>query len=106
MKDRIEEIKIRIDEIIIDLLVPIRASKTVDQKAFDEFYLILDEVVSLVKGKEEINRELAGLIFFIYTSIEADANHARVDYNHPLFRAVAKVQSYLIEILQGSPFKK
>lgn len=102
MNDRIEEITKLINDLTIDLLVPIRTSKLVNKEAFSKFYELLDEVKKLVKGKEVINRKLAGLLFFIYTTISAEAEHA--NYSSPIFLEVSKTEEYLSEILWDSPF--
>lgn len=102
MNNRINEIAIRIDELTVDLLVPARASKCINESAINELYKLLDEVKLLVKGAKTIDRKLAGLIFFIYGSLSAEAKY--VDYTSPLFMAAAKLEGYLDDILWDSPF--
>lgn len=104
MNTRIIEIEKRINDLTTDLLVPIRTTKKVDKKAFEEFYQLLEEVKSLVQGKDEISRKLAGLLFFIYTTISAEAEH--VGYQNPIFIETARLEDYLSKILWDSPFGK
>ena len=104
MNKRSDGIANRVNEITTELLVPIRSSKTINKEAFDELYLLLDEVKKLVKGKEDISRKLAGLLFFIYTTISAEAEH--VNYQNPLFIEVGRLEDYLGKILWDSPFGK
>ena len=104
MNDRIEEITKLINDLTTDLLVPIRTSKLVNKQAFSEFYKLLDEVIKLVKEKELINRNLAGLLFFIYTTISAEAEHT--NYSSPIFLEASKIEDYLSKILWDSPFGK
>lgn len=100
--DRIKEIEESINELIIDLLVPIRTSKTVNKEAFDKLYLLLDEVKTLIKGEGVISRNLAGLLFFIYTTVSAEAEHAH--YTNAVFIEAGKLEDYLKKILRDSPF--
>lgn len=102
MKQRIIEIENRINEISTDILVPARTEKKANSQAFTELYELLDEVKVLVKGADEISRKLAGLLFFIYTSISAEAKHT--DYTNPLFIESGRLEDYLDKILWDSPF--
>lgn len=104
IKERIIEIEENINELIVDLLVPIRTAKTIDKEAFNKLYLLLDELKSIIKGEAVINRRLAGMLFFMYTSISAEAEHAH--YSNPIFIEVAKLEDYLDKILWDSPFGK
>ena len=99
-----ENIYKNIDALVQDLLIPARAEKKIDKQAFEKFYGILNELESEFKGKDFIPREIAGLLFFIYRSLSADADHCR--YTDDLFLAVAKLEDMLDRILWDSPFKK
>lgn len=100
--DRIKEIEEGINELVIDLLVPIRTSKAVNKEAFDKLYLLLNEVKALVKGEELISRSLVGLLFFIYTTVSAEAEHSH--YTNAVFIEAGKLEDYLKKILRDSPF--
>lgn len=102
INSRIIEIEENINKLSVDLLIPIRTSKTVDKKVFDELYLLLDELKVLIKGELIIRRKLAGMLFFLYTSISAEAEHAH--YSSPLFMEVGRLEGYLSNILWDSPF--
>ena len=102
INDRMTEIEESINKLIVDLLVPIRTSKTVDKEVFNKLYLLLDELKALIKGESIISRKLAGELFFIYTSISAEAEHAH--YSSPIFIEVARLEDYLSKILWASPF--
>lgn len=104
MENRIIEIEEAINKLTVELLVPIRISKTVNKEAFDKLYVLLDELKELVKGEIMIRRKLAGLLFFIYKSISAEAEHAR--YSNPIFIETGKLEDYLSKILWDSPFGK
>lgn len=100
--DRIIEIEESINKLTVDLIVPIRTSKTVNKEAFDKLYLLLDELKVLIKGELIISRKLAGLLFFIYTSISAESEHTH--YSSPIFIEVGRLEDYLSKILWDSPF--
>lgn len=93
----------KIDELVQDLLVPARTEKVIDKQAFEKFYGILIDLEKEMKGAECIPRKIAGLLFFIYRSLSAEAEHCR--YNDELFIAVAKLEDMLDRILWDSPFK-
>lgn len=101
-EERIIEIEKILSELTIDLLVPIRTDKTINKEAFDKLYLLLDELKTLLKGEIKIHRRLAGLLFFIYTSVLAESEHAH--YSDPIFVATARLEEYLSNILWDSPF--
>lgn len=92
-----------IDELVQDLLIPARTEKKIDTQVFEKFYGILIELEKKMKGEECIPRKIAGLLFFIYRSLSAEAEHC--SYNDELFIAVAKLEDMLDRILWDSPFK-
>ncbi|MBP3621089.1 MAG: hypothetical protein J6J16_04955 [Lachnospiraceae bacterium] len=93
----------RIDELVQDLLIPARTEKTIDKQAFEKFYGILIELEKEMKGEECVPRKIAGLLFFIYRTLSAEAEHC--SYNDELFIAVANLEDMLDRILWDSPFK-
>lgn len=92
-----------IDELVQDLLIPARTEKKIDMQVFEKFYGILIELENELKGEDSIPREIAGLLFFIFRSLSAEAEHC--SYNDELFIAVAKLEDMLDRILWDSPFK-
>lgn len=93
-----------IDELVQDLLIPARTEKKMDTQVFEKFYGILIELEKELKGEECIPRKIAGLLFFVYRSLSADAEHC--SYNDELFIAVTKLEDMLDKILWDSPFKE
>lgn len=98
-----EDIYSSIDELVQDLLIPARMEKKVNREVFDKFYGILLELENEMKGKEYISRKIAGLLYFISTSMSAEAEYCR--YDDELFIAAAKLEDMLDRILWDSPFK-
>ena len=97
--DRLNEIHNEIDSLIIDLLLPIRASKSISRIQFDKLYILLDELLALLKDEEFIPIKLAGKLFFIYESMNSEAYHSR--YPEPLFLELGRVDDYLSKILRS-----
>ena len=93
----------KIDELVQDLLIPARTEKKIDKQVFEKFCGILIELEKEMRGEECIPRKIAGLLFFIYCSLSAEAEHC--SYNDELFIAVAKLEDMLDRILWDSPFK-
>lgn len=94
---------VKINEFVQDLVIPARTEKKIDKQVFEKFYGILTELEQELKGEEFISRKIAGLLYFIYTSLSAEAEHC--SYNDELFIAVAKLEDMLDRILWDSPFK-
>lgn len=92
-----------INELVQELLIPARTEKKVNMEVFEKFYGILIEMEKELKGEVYIPRKIAGLLFFIYRSLSADAEHC--SYNDELFIVVAKLEDMLDRILWDSPFK-
>lgn len=92
-----------IDGLVQDLLIPARTEKKLNTQAFEKLYDILIELEKELKGKEYMPRRIAGLLFFVYRSLSADAEHC--SYSDELFLAVAKLEDMLDRILWDSPFK-
>ena len=92
-----------INELVQELLIPARTEKKVNTEVFEKFYGILIEMEKELKGEVYIPRKIAGLLFFIYRSLSADAEHC--SYNDELFIVVAKLEDMLDRILWDSPFK-
>lgn len=98
-----EEIYMKINEIIQDLLIPARTEKRIDTEVFNRFYNILVELESKVRGKQYIPRKIVGILYFIYTSLSAEAMYC--NYQDELFIAVAHLEDMLDKIFWDSPFK-
>ncbi len=98
--ERINEIEDAINKLTVDLLVPIRGSKTINQEAFDKLHFLLDELIINLKDEKTIKRSLAGLIFFIYTTVVAESEH--LHYSDPIFIEAGRLEEYLDRLLDYS----
>lgn len=99
MKDnRLNEIHSEIDSLIIGLLLPIRATKSISRADFDKLCILFDEIIEILKNEEYIPIKLVGLLFFIYESMNSEAYHS--SYPEPLFMELATVNDYLSRIFR------
>ena len=102
--DRFLKIQEEVNELVIDLLVPLRNEKRVNKEAFSKLYIYLDELVQLTKGEVFINRNLVGLLFLIYTTVRAEAEHTH--YTSEIFIQAAELEDYLNRILRDRTFEE
>ena len=73
-----EELYVNINELVQDLLIPARVERKINKEAFEKFYNILVELENKVKGEEYIPRKIAGLLYFISTSLSAEATNLKL----------------------------
>lgn len=92
-----DELHVKINQLVQDLLIPARTEKKINKETFNKFYHILDELENELKGEEYIPRNIAGILFFIYTSLSAES--AYCSYSDELFIATATVEDRLRKIL-------
>ena len=93
-----------INELVQDILVPVRTEKKIDKQTFDKFYSTLIELEHELSGQEFMPRKIAGLLFFIYRLLSEETQYC--NYNDELFLAVAKLEDILDRIFWESPLKK
>jgi len=103
-KLQMDIISAKIDNIVQNLLVPVRTERKLDSESFELFFEYLDELLDAIRGEEMITRRLTGLLFFIYTSLSGYVRND--DYKDPIFMQVSKLEGYLSEIYWDSPFGK
>ena len=91
----------QVNDLVQDLLVPARIHKVLNREAYEKLCVVLQEIEKEVRGKDDIPRKLAGLLFFLYCSL-SDQTKGK-SYTDELFRAVGTMEGYLRKILD-SPF--
>ncbi len=74
---RINEISIELDSLVTELLVPLRASKTLNMEALNKLNILLDELADLLSGAEMVPRKLTGSLWMIFTSMLTEAEYAK-----------------------------
>lgn len=96
-----EEYYDKINELVLDLLLPARAEKKINKKAFNKFCEILNELENKLKGEEYVPKKVIGIIYFISNSLSTEAMYCK--YYDEVFIAAGKVEDMLGKIL-GAPY--
>lgn len=71
------ELQSRLEAVTTRLLLPLRASKTLDEVALGELHSVLDGFAALFSEAHSVPRSLVGNLWFVFTSMLAEAEHAR-----------------------------
>lgn len=74
---QIEELEARLDTLAIALLVPMRTSKHVDPQILGNLNNLVKDLISEIGDALVIERHLAGKLWFIFTQMLTEADHAR-----------------------------
>jgi len=98
MDKRLLEIYTEIDALILDLLGPLRISKSINRNTFEKFYTLLGELAEIIKSDGSIPVKLAGKLFFIYMSMNGEASHTK--YPDPLFLEIGILESHLDKVFR------
>jgi len=77
MNDNFAQIVNEIDTLTLDLLVPLRSSKTINQKAISQLIIVIDNLSQLLESQAFVPKELVGKLWFIFTSMLSEAEHAK-----------------------------
>jgi hypothetical protein len=70
-------IETRIDELTAPLLVPLRTSKVIDGIVFADLLAVGKDFVDAVGRVEVVPKSLVGKVWFIFTTMLAEAEHTR-----------------------------
>jgi len=79
------------------IVVPLR-HKEVNEQAFNRLFQLLDELIPVIKKEELINRNIAGLLFFIYTQLETQAAYSSEMQAEPIRQKRTHLLSYLRKV--------
>jgi hypothetical protein len=74
---QIDELEARLDTLTVALLVPMRTSKHVDPQILDNLNNLVKDLISEIGDAPVIPRRLAGKLWFIFTQMITEADHAR-----------------------------
>ncbi|MFD2879340.1 hypothetical protein ACFTAO_30540 [Paenibacillus rhizoplanae] len=74
MNERLAAVTLRIDAIATDILVPLRR-KTLNEAALLQLYEALDETYALLEHERQIDRELAAILFLLYSQLVTQSNY-------------------------------
>jgi hypothetical protein len=77
MTEQIDTITNEIDSLLLDLLGPLRTSKTINQTVFTKVTQALDRLHPLIERETLVPKVLVGKLWFIFTSMLSEAEHAK-----------------------------
>jgi hypothetical protein len=77
MNEQIDNITCEIDSLILDLMCPLRMSKTINQVAFTKLTQAMDRLQPLIDQETFVPKVLVGKLWFIFTSMLSEAEHAK-----------------------------
>jgi hypothetical protein len=77
MNDTLEQLEERLGDAATRLLPYLRASKLVDSSAMTDLLETTDAIRGSLDGADLVPRRLTGTMWFIFTSMLAEAAHAR-----------------------------
>ena len=92
----LSDIERRLDEITTSLLIPLRANKTVDPSAMGRMRVLLADLGTALDGRSEAPKSLVGKLYFVYISMLAEADHAKVP--GPIIHAAGEVDEGLRKV--------
>ncbi|HXP54170.1 MAG TPA: hypothetical protein VN847_04415 [Streptosporangiaceae bacterium] len=74
---RISELEARLDTLTTAILLPMRATKYVDQDAFAQLDRLVGDLISEIGDAPDISRRLTGKLWFVFTQALTEAQHSR-----------------------------
>lgn len=99
VNERLAAVILRIDAIATDILVPLRR-KTINEAALLQLYEALDETYALMEYERQIDRELAAILFLLYSQLVTQSNYV-YDKSH-FVPHIGKLQGYIRKIFGGT----
>ena len=67
----------RLDRMTTDLLVELRATKTVNSTAMLELLAVTDGLAEAVSSQQRVPRDLVGKLWFVFTAMLNEAEHSK-----------------------------
>lgn len=99
MNERLAAVILRIDAIATDIIVPLRR-KIINEAALLQLYEALDETYLLIEHEKQIDRELAAILFLIYSQLISQSNYV---YDKSAFVPhIGKLQGYIRRLFGGT----
>lgn len=99
MNEKLNAVTVRIDALASDILVPLRR-KVIHEAAFTQLYGVLEEVYVLIEHERQIDRELAAILFLIYSQLVTQSNY--VYDKSPFLSHIGKMQGNIRKIFGGT----
>ena len=77
INSNLENLIQKIDNIALNILLPLRAEKVIDSKIMNEFHSLLDELDNALKLEQTVPKKIVGIVWFVFTAMLAEAEHAK-----------------------------
>ena len=75
--ERLSQLVSKLDRLILEVLVPLRSSKTIDSAVFQRLESALSELGDALHDEELVPKALAGNLLFLFTTMLTEAEHAK-----------------------------
>jgi hypothetical protein len=99
MDGKMSAIIMQIDALATDIIVPLRR-KIINEDGFMRLYAVLEEAYMLIEHEKQIDRELAAILFLIYSQLVTQSNYV---YDKSTFVPhIGKMQGYIRKIFGGT----
>ncbi|WP_342436295.1 hypothetical protein NSS79_23040 [Paenibacillus sp. FSL L8-0436] len=99
MEGKMSAIIMQIDALATDIIIPLRR-KIINEAGFMRLYTVLEEVYVWIEHERQIDRELAAILFLIYSQLVTQANYV---YDKSTFVPhIGKMQGYIRKIFGGT----
>ncbi|CAH1194523.1 hypothetical protein PAECIP111892_01696 [Paenibacillus auburnensis] len=95
MNEKIHAITIIIDTLATEIIESLRR-KIINEPAFVQLYTVLDDAFVLIEHEEQIDRELAALLFLVYSQLVTQSNY--VYDKSPFVPHIGKMQGMIRKI--------
>lgn len=96
MSKDLQSIEADIDAATTALLVPLRTMKRVDERALSDIKSAITDFGEVVASQQTVSKTLVGKLYFIFTSMLAEAEHARNPA--PIITAAWSIEDQLTRI--------
>jgi len=77
MNDSLVLLSNHFDQVVLDVLGPVRTQKRVDDAALARMISILDDLAEVLGQEEYVPRKLVGDLWYVFTAMLAEASHAK-----------------------------
>ncbi|MGY0537679.1 hypothetical protein ACW14X_09180 [Nocardioides sp. YJ-D4] len=70
------EIESRLDHLTTEILLPLRASKELNEARIEDLSRLVDDLILDLNGAPQISTTLAGKLWFVFTQMLSEADHS------------------------------
>ena len=85
--------ELKTDKLTLEIMGPLRLSKTLNNEALAKLIALLEEVRPLLESNEQVPRTLTGKLWYVFCAMLAEADHAKNP--EPILNAAWKIQEKL-----------